>query len=99
MPMKPSAIKLEAFHDCPGADAVKEYLYEHNLLEGTNVVDVDEPHSVDCNTRDLVVLAIRKRPTAMQVALALGEMAVWLNADELTWRLIDGTYIVRLWWA
>ena len=97
--MKPSHIKLEAFNDCPGADVVKDYLYTHHLQPYLSVVDLDDAqHYGHVNSGDTLVLAIRKGQTEMRVALALGQLAVWFATDEFSWRVIDGTYLVRLWW-
>jgi hypothetical protein len=97
--MKTSRIKLEEFNDCPGADAVKHYLYMHNLLPYLSVVDLDDvAHCYDSNRGDTLVLAISRGQTEMSVALALGRLAVWFAADEFTWYVSEGTYIVRLWW-
>ena len=97
--MIPSTIKLEAFNDCPGADAVKQYLYTHNLLPYLSVVDLDDAaHCYDNNRGDTLVLAISKGQTELPVALALGRLAVWFAADEFTWYVSEGAYIVRLWW-
>jgi hypothetical protein len=97
--MKASHIQLEAFNDCPGADAVKHYLDRHNLQPYISVVDLNHAqHSYYRNNGDTLVLAILNGQAETQVALALGEMAVWSSADEFTWNAVDGMYIVRLWW-
>jgi hypothetical protein len=93
--MKASTIKLERFNNCPGALSVKCYLYDHNLMDCVKVVDVDE--AVEVNDRDMVVLALTGR-SETKAALAIGEMAVWFKAHELTWREVGGTYVIRLWW-
>ena len=94
--MQPSEIKLEQFSNCPGADRVRQYLYEHYLNSYFEVVDLKE--NFYQNNRDTFVLALLSGPTEAQVALALGTMAVELHADEYNWKAIEGKYIVRLWW-
>jgi hypothetical protein len=94
--MKLSEIKLEAFNDCPGADEGKAYIATHQLHPAIRVVDLDNIFYT--NSSDTLVLEIIKGPDEMKVALALGQMAVECLADEFTWNVIEGTYIVRLWW-
>ncbi len=97
--MQPSEIKLEEFSNCPGANRIKQYLYTHNLNPYFEIVDVDEERSYAYkNDRDTLVIFILSGPTEAQVALALGTMAVELNADEYNWKAIEGKYIVRIWW-
>ncbi len=97
--MQPSEIKLEEFNNCPGTDALKQYLYKHNLNPYFEVVDIDEGRSYGYkNDLDTLVISILPGPTEAQVALAIGAMAVELSADEFNWKAIDGKYLVRLWW-
>ncbi len=96
--MKPSKIKLEEFNNCPGTESIKDYLYKHYLEPYVKVIDLDESHSFHVNDRDTLVLAILKGPTETQVALAIGQLAVQFAADEFTWKAIEDTYIIRLWW-
>jgi hypothetical protein len=94
--MKTSNIKLEAFNDCPKAAEVQDYLYQHHLHPYIQVVDLDDIYHT--NSGDTLVLEIFRGTSEVRIALALGQMAVKFFADELTWKVIEGTYIVRLWW-
>lgn len=93
--MKITTIKLEEFSNCPGKIAIKQYLFQHNLLPYVNVVNVDDDFK---NNRDTFVLEILEGPTKTQVALALGKMAVHFAADEFSWTHIDDVYVARIWW-
>lgn len=97
--MKPSEIKLEEFNNCPGADAIKQWLYENNLNPYIEFVDLDSrKFSWYQNDAATLMLAIKDKATESTVALALGKMAVENNADEFHWKVIDGMFVVRLWW-
>lgn len=97
--MKPSEIKLEEFNNCPGGDAIKQWFYENNLNPYIEFVDLDS-HRFSWYENDAatLVLAIKDEVTGLTVALALGKMAVENNADEFHWKVIDGMFVVRLWW-
>lgn len=97
--MKPSEIKLEEFNNCPGADRIKKELYERNLNLYLNIVDLPgETATYYENEADTLVIAVKEGPTDMQVALALGQIAVDYAADEFHWKVIDGRHVIRLWW-
>ena len=96
--MKPSEIKLEEFNNCPGADRIKKELYERNL-DPLDLVDLPQEIATYYeNDSATLVIAIKEGPTGLQVALALGQIAVDYAADEFHWKIIDGRYVIRLWW-
>lgn len=97
--MKPSEIRLEEFNNCPGADRIRKELYERNLNSYLDFVDLpQEIASYYENDPATLVIAIKEGPTGLQVALALGQIAVDYAADEFHWKVIDGKYVIRLWW-
>ena len=96
--MKPSEIKLEEFNNCPGADRIKKELYERNL-DPLDLVDLPQEIATYYeNDSATLVIAIKEGPTGLQVALALGQIAVDYAADEFHWKVIDGRHVIRLWW-
>lgn len=97
--MKISHIQLEAFNNCPDKAVVKEYIDKYQLRPHIRVVDVDHAqHRFHFNCGNTLVLKIVHGPSEMRTALALGQMAVRFVANEFTWKVIRGAYIVRLWW-
>lgn len=97
--MKQTEIKLEEFSNCPGAAAIKQYLYKHNLNPYFEVIDIEESISYAFkNDRDTLVLSILPGATETQVSLAIAQMAVEFGADELNWKNIEEKYVVRIWW-
>lgn len=96
--MKPSEIKLEEFNNCPGSDRIKKELYERNL-GSLDLVDLPQEIATYYeNDSATLVIAIKEDPTGLQVALALGQIAVDYAADEFHWKVIDGRHVIRLWW-
>ena len=97
--MRASSIKLEAFNNCPGADAVRDRLRKYNLSPYIQVIDLEHSQrQFFINSGDTLVVAILNGPNQLQTALALGNIAASYEANEFTWTVIDGTYVVRLWW-
>ncbi len=97
--MKPSEIKLEEFNNCPGADRIKKELYVRNL-DPLDLVDLPQEIATYYeNDSATLVIAIKEGPTGLQVALALGQIAVDYAADEFQWKVIDGRHVIRLWWV
>lgn len=98
--MKPSEIKLEEFNNCPGQDILRP-MSELQLRANRDyeVVDLSsETYPYWQNDGATLVLAIAKSGVDTRVALALGKIAVEWSMDEFDWRLIDGRYVIRLWW-
>lgn len=99
MDIKLSEIKLDVFNNCPGADRIKQYLYEKNLNPYIEIVDLNNDRfSWYQNAGDTLVIAINSGPTESTVALALGQLAVHECADEFHWKVVDKRFVVRIWW-
>lgn len=97
MNVKQSDLKIrEEFNDCPGGDKIKQYIYDHNLKESFDYVDVEGRNFWDNDEATMVVaLKLNASPRAM---LGLGKLSTELNADEYDFFSINGVIVVRIWW-
>ncbi len=97
--MIPSEIKLEEFNDCPGAQPIKDYLNEEKLHPYIEIVDLDHRlGSYFENDPATLVIAIIQGATEARTALAIGQIATHYQADEFHWKVVEGVFVVRLWW-
>lgn len=94
--MKKTTIRLEEFNNCPGKKRMNQYLYESNLSPYVQIVDVKDKELR--NERDTLVFSILPGATETQVAISLGKLAVYFAADDFSWEVIEGQYVIRIWW-